>query len=248
MPKSVSLAKPAPAAGSASTITLRRLHVAVDHPARVGVLQRVAERAADARHVAVGGRPLARRAPRAWRRAPARRRGRRRARRRPARRAPTMPGWLSRAAASASRSTRGRSGSSPSRGTTFTATSRSSLVSCACQTTPKPPGAQPLLEAVAAQCQNAAPGPRPDAGCGSRSYRLWLGVVIWVLDSILVGSTCCRLARSRGGQPVRKVILPTGSEEPLCPSSTNRTSQQPALDPGAERPRRDLRPTARPSW
>ena len=41
---------------------VRRLHVAVDHPARVRVLQRLAQRLADPGHVAVGQHALAVRA------------------------------------------------------------------------------------------------------------------------------------------------------------------------------------------
>ena len=54
------LGEPRPRGGVGHDHHVLRLDVAVDHPARVGVLERVAERDADARHVAVRDRLRAR--------------------------------------------------------------------------------------------------------------------------------------------------------------------------------------------
>ena len=115
------------------------LHVAVDHPARVGVLERVAQRGADARHVAVGHRALA---GQLLERGAVHQLGHQvdvvvvRAHlveRDDAR--VVQPRGRERLALDARALDRRRR----SRGTTFTATSRSSFSSWARQTTPKPP-------------------------------------------------------------------------------------------------------------
>ena len=58
-PKSVSLATPAPSCGCVGHEHVAGLDVAVDDAAAVGVGQRVAQRDADAQHVAVGQRAVA---------------------------------------------------------------------------------------------------------------------------------------------------------------------------------------------